>query len=90
MDRVKYNRANGIALKIRQQLAGPQPGPGKGGGLSGLVQEGRSGRGDEEAAASAGLGRKASGMGASSQVHSRRCVSQGLESASLGGPRGIF
>lgn len=32
------------------------------------MQEGRSGRRDEEAAASAGLGRKASGMGASSQV----------------------
>lgn len=29
--RVKYNRANGMALKIRQQLAGPQPGPGRAG-----------------------------------------------------------
>lgn len=31
MYQVKYNRSNGMALKIRQQLAGPQPGPGKGG-----------------------------------------------------------
>lgn len=48
-----------MALKIRQQLAGPQPCPGEGGGLNvGLVQKGHSRHRGDEAAVSVGLGRE--------------------------------
>lgn len=68
-----------MALKIRQQLAGPQPRPGKGGGPSGPGQEGRSGPRDQEAAAAAGLGQKVSGVGPGPEnLHRARVPGTGL------------
>ena len=81
-----------MALKIRQQLASPQPSPGKGGGLSGLAQEGRSGAGARRqqrprarAGRPAGWAQAARGLRTSTRRGPR-----GLDSGSLGGLRGNF